>query len=128
MWLLDSTNADTHFKEGLLLLKEYRFDDAIAAFDRALTREPLMREALVHRGLARLKKYKYEGVHTRAKDFLDSPILFEDLVAVPAEEQEKICADFRKAGSMDFSELFVARLVPGMILRYCRNQDPTKRD
>ena len=38
IWRLDSTDIDTYFnfKEGLLLYKEYRYDQAIAAFDKAL--------------------------------------------------------------------------------------------
>lgn len=53
--LLDSTCNETQFEEGLLLYYEFRFEQAIAAFNKALQTEPFMMEALTYRALARIK-------------------------------------------------------------------------
>lgn len=118
IWKRDSTNIDTYFKGGLLLLKEGRFDKAIAEFDKALNIEPLMRETLVYRALARIKKNQalrpdsFPKNHTR-------PVTVEDIDTMPLEEQRKVCDDLRQAESVDFTESFIKTIVPEVILNYC---------
>jgi tetratricopeptide (TPR) repeat protein len=122
LWLIDSTSSDTYYKEGLLSLKEFRFDDAIEAFDKAIRKEPLMGEALSHRALARIKKYKYAKLNVFAKDFKETWLTADDMVAIPAEEQRKICNDLQHAIEVDFTETYVQRVVPSPILEYCQRR------
>jgi tetratricopeptide (TPR) repeat protein len=120
IWKIDSTSSDSHFKEGLLLLKEFRFDAAIDQFDKAIQLEPLMRESLVHRALTRIKKYKYSNATPKNKN--ESPLTLEDFISIPDHEQVKICNDLRQAQYVDFSELYVQKIVPALFLEHCRKQ------
>ena len=121
LWKLDSTNIDTYFKEGYLLLKEHRFDAAIAAFDRALQLEPFMRESLVHRALARLRKYQAQRLGTLSAGSGEPPLQVEDLAYIPAEELEKICRDLQQADYVDASDLYVKKMVPAAFFNQCKN-------
>jgi tetratricopeptide (TPR) repeat protein len=123
LWLLDSTSADTHFKEGLLMLKEFRFEDATEAFSKALRIEPLLREALAHRALARIKKYKYYGVNVFSKGFRESYLSMNDMIAIPEKERANICKDIETAVDVDFSDVYVQKIVPLPILNYCQNSE-----
>ena len=120
LWKLDSTNIDTYFKEGFLLLKEHRFDAALAAFDKALQLEPLMRESLVHRALARLRKYQPQRLGTGSVNG-EPPLQVEDMAFIPASEQEKICRDLQYADYVDYSDLYVKKIVPAAIFNWCKN-------
>jgi hypothetical protein len=122
LWLLDSISSDTHFKEGLLLLKEFQYDGAIKAFDEALAIEPLMGEALAHRALARLKKYKYASVNVFSKDFKESWLTINDIIPITGSEQNKICSDLHLAREVDATENYVQRIVPFPILDYCERK------
>lgn len=122
IWLIDSTGADTYFYEGMLLAKEFRFAEAIAKFDKALETEPLMREALVHRGLARIKKHKYPHAKMLTENTGEAPLALEDIIAIPGDEQAKICNDLQQAEYVDFSEFYVMKWVPEPILNYCRKK------
>jgi antitoxin component YwqK of YwqJK toxin-antitoxin module len=122
IWLLDSTGTDTYFNEGMLLAKEFRFAEAIAKFDKALATEPLMREALLHRGLARIKKHKYPQAKSLAGNTSEAPLVLEDLTSISADEQAKICSDLEQAEWLDFSEFYVMKWVPEPILNYCRKK------
>jgi len=122
IWKVDSTSSDTRFKEGFLLLKEFRFDAAIEAFDKALKLEPLMRESLVHRALARIKKYKYANTKLLPGKNKEIPLTLEDIISIPQDEQAKICNDLRQAVYVDFSELYVPKMVAPAILNYCQNK------
>jgi antitoxin component YwqK of YwqJK toxin-antitoxin module len=122
LWLLDSTNIDTYFKEGILLVRECRFDEAIAEFDKALAKEPLMREALTERAIARIKKHKFSRLKIYPKDSKDIPLLVEDLFTIPEEELVKICQDIRLADDLDQTDLVVKQEVPEQIINFCRKR------
>jgi antitoxin component YwqK of YwqJK toxin-antitoxin module len=117
--LIDSTSNDTHYKEGLLLLKEFRFDEALTAFDQALAKEPLMKEALAYRALARLKRNKYRQVNVFSKEFKEGMLTAADLLALSPAEQERVCADLKLANETDMTERFVQWLFPFAVLDYC---------
>jgi antitoxin component YwqK of YwqJK toxin-antitoxin module len=122
IWKVDSASSDTRFKEGLLLMKEFRFDAAIDAFDKALKLEPLMRESLVHRAIARIRKYKYaNGKHLPGEN-KEIPLTLQDIISIPQDEQAKICSDLRQAVYVDFSELYVPKMVAPAILNYCQSK------
>jgi len=122
LWLIDSTSIETYFKEGFLLTRESRFDDAIAEFDKALTLEPLMREALVYRAIARIKKHKVSAMKVFPKDSKDIPMLVEDLFTITDSELTKICQDLQLADDIDESDLYVKSLVPEAMVNFCRKK------
>ena len=122
IWQMDSTSTDTYFKGGMLMLKELRFDKAIAEFDKALRIEPLMREALLYRGLARIKKYHSLSAKSFSKDS-NTALTLEDIALLPIEEQTKICNDLQQAEFLDFSETYIKKIIPETILNYCRKKD-----
>jgi len=122
IWKIDSTSSDTRYKEGLLLMKELRFDAAIEAFDKALKLEPLMRESLVHRAIARIKKYKYNNAKLLSGEIKETHLTLEDIISIPQDEQAKICNDLRQAVYVDFSELYVPKMVTPAILNYCQRE------
>ncbi|MBX3253452.1 MAG: hypothetical protein KF862_04860 [Chitinophagaceae bacterium] len=121
IWRRDSTNIDTYFKEGLLAFKEQRFDAAIASLNKALDIEPLMRESLVYRGLACIKKYTIPEAKLYTPQN-EEPLTLEALLAVPEAAQCLICADLIKAEETDQGEVYVRKLVPPAILKYCREK------
>jgi tetratricopeptide (TPR) repeat protein len=118
----DSTSDDTHFKEGLLLMMEMRYDKAVSSFDKALQAEPLMREALVHRAMARMYHYRPAGATKGKLSTTLPPLTAADLDRVPPEEGSLVCQDLRAAEALDFSELYVSTLIPQDVLKYCRAQ------
>ena len=122
LWLIDSTSIETFFKEGLLLTRESRFDDAIAEFDKALALEPLMREALLYRAIARIKKHKFSLLKIYPKDSRDIPLTIEDMFTIPDKELAKICADLQLADDIDESDLYVKWEVPEAIINFCRKK------
>src|SRR4051812_39257123 len=86
-WLLDSTSADSHFKQGYLYTREFRFDDAIEEFNNALTIEPLLRQALAHRALAAIRKY--QQLKAGHQNITELTIGVEDLFSIPDADQKK---------------------------------------
>jgi len=119
IWQIDSTSSDSHFKEGLLMMKEFRFAEAIADFDEALSAEPFMREALVHRAIARIKMLKYPNAKLLPKDYKEGLLTLNDIVSMPERERGKVCRDLQEAKYVDFSEYYVMKMVPQVILNYC---------
>lgn len=113
-WLIDSTSTDAHIYEGMLLTREFRFDEAISEFDKVLSMEPLDRNALVERGLARIKKFKYKNAIVEGNIFLS----VDDLKSIPENELQKICSDILKAEEIDRSD-YVNRQVSEQILNFC---------
>ena len=122
LWLLDSTNIETYFKEGYLLVRESRFDDAIEEFDKAIAKEPLMREALTFRAFARILKYKFSHTKIYPNDTRYIPLGVEDMATIPDEELVKICQDIQLADDIDQSDLYVMSVVPLAIINFCRNR------
>jgi tetratricopeptide (TPR) repeat protein len=94
---LDSTYADAYFLRGTLELDDMQFDKSIADFDRALAYEPFLDEAWANRAFARIRKYQFADSRTLSKNSDVTVLASKDKVAIPAEEQEKICNDLKKA-------------------------------
>jgi antitoxin component YwqK of YwqJK toxin-antitoxin module len=118
----DSTNIDRWFKHGLLFAYEFRFDRAIAQFDKALAIEPLMRESLEQRGLARIKRFKFQRENITLQDRKDDPLVLEDMTQMPGEEQAKACADILLADDLDPGVNYNHKAVPETILNYCKKK------
>ncbi len=121
IWLLDRTSTETYFLEGLLMYNEFRYDKAIEVFDKALAAEPLMRESLTYRALARIKKYKFQHAKPSEKDN-NIPVSLEDIKIIPGEEMEKICNDIMLADEMNVDEIYLDKRLPAFIFNFCRNK------
>jgi len=120
IWLTDSASEETKFKEGWLLLREGRYDEAIRSLDKALAIEPYIREALLFRGIARIKKYRAIPEHSFPNNPFDIPISIEEFQKIPADELEKVCADLSKADQIDPGDLYVTKYVSDAVLKFCR--------
>jgi len=81
-----------------------------------------MRESLVHRAIARIKKYKYSNTNLLTGKSKETPLTLEDIISIPQNEQAKICNDLRQAVFVDFSELYVPKMVAPAILNYCQSK------
>ncbi len=117
--LLDSTNADTYFCGGMLMLEESRFNRAITEFDKALALEPMMKEALLNRAIGRIRKYQ----PLKTKEIPNKSLIkftVADIATIPIEEQEKICSDLLEAEYLDDNKTVVRKKIPEAILNYCR--------
>ena len=95
-----------------MFFKEGRYDKAIAAFDLALAKEPLMREALLYRGHSRFRKYV---------DSSNTSLTLEGMRSVPNEALVKICEDLSKADELGPGDDYVKKQVPEEVLNYCRS-------
>ena len=120
--MIDSTSIDTYFKEGVLLAKEFRFNEAINRFDKALAIEPLMREALLQRGFSRLKKYKFSNEKVSFQDRKDAPLALEDIMLIPEQEKAKVCTDLILADNLDPGVNYNNKAIPEAIIQYCRKK------
>jgi tetratricopeptide (TPR) repeat protein len=94
---LDSTYAAAYYSRGTIKLNEFQFDEAIADFDKALKFEPLMVFALANRAFTRIRKYQFASSRTLSKNSEVTVLASKDKVAIPQDEQEKICNDLQKA-------------------------------
>ena len=115
---LDDSSIDTYFLGGLLHLTELHFEKAIAEFDKALMIEPMMRQALVHRALARIKKNQYLCEKLFSNNSKKVWIL-QDLPLIPKDELNKICSDIKQAAYLDFSDFYVKKIIPELFFNYC---------
>lgn len=121
IWLLDSTNIDTYYKEGLLLASELRFEEAIERFDRVLQIEPFQMNAVLERGLSRLKKYHPSFQKHNIKEKKELFLTPEAFNHVPDYELKLICEDLVLADELDATESTIKRIVSEQIFTYCRN-------
>ena len=121
LWNLDSTRIETRFYEGILLQKEFRFNEAIQVFDQLLATEPLDRNTHLWSSLLRLQKQHFHRTGFLLKDGTEIPVTLEDLATLPEEERRKVCYDLQLADELDFSDSFVKKKVPADILNYCKN-------
>lgn len=125
VWLLDSTSNDTYYLEGLLLYHEFRYDKAIEAFDKALTIEPLMRESLIYRVMARIKKYKFQ--HAKPSEKSNKiPFSLEEIELIPIEEQAKVCSDALLADDLSTDEIHAYWVLPWFVVNLCRETNSAK--
>jgi tetratricopeptide (TPR) repeat protein len=94
---LDSSYAEAYFSRGTIKLNDFKFDEAIADFDKALRFEPFMAGALSNRAFARIRKYEFGNSRTLSKSKEMTVLASKDPVPVPQAEKEKICSDLQTA-------------------------------
>lgn len=116
---LDSTYADAYFARGTIKLNEFRFDEAIADYDKALTFEPLMEFALSNRAFARIRKYQFAGSRTLSQTNEVTVLASKDKVPIPKSEQEKICRDLDKAVFLGDKSTMISEA----LVNYCQSNN-----
>ncbi|HMI59674.1 MAG TPA: hypothetical protein VK518_02160 [Puia sp.] len=94
---LDSNYAIAYFSRATLKLNDLQFDQSIVDFDKALTLEPFMKNALSNRAFARIRKYQFGSDRTLLKNSEVTVLASKEKVAMPQEEKDKVCEDLHKA-------------------------------
>jgi hypothetical protein len=122
IWKLDSNSIESYYLEGLLSVREFRFDDAIALFDKALAIEPLLREALEQRALTRIKRFKMQNEKVAFKDRKHVALQLQDIMLMPEDEEEKACTDILLGDQLDPGFQVTNKPVPAAILNYCKGK------
>ena len=113
---LDSTYAKAYFSRGTVKLNDFKFDEAIADFDKALMYEPFMNTALSNRAFARIRKYQFEDSRTLTRNSDVTVLASKDKVTIPSGEQEKICSDLHKAVFLGKR----SKMIKEALLNYCQ--------
>lgn len=119
IWKIDSLNIDTYFREGVLLVAEFRFNDAITCFDKALAIEPLMREALEQRGLSIIKAHKFSKRDGSTQQKGNIPVTLDDFMLLSEQDKSRVCTDFILSDMIDPGVNYNNKMVPEAILQYC---------
>lgn len=88
--------SDAYFHRGTAYFYDFKFDEAIKDYDKAIDREPLYMESLSNRAFARLRKYEFKNSRTLSKNQYVTVLASKEKVEIPKDEQEKICADLNK--------------------------------
>ena len=108
------------------MVREFRFDDAIALFDKALAMEPLMREAMEQRALARIKRFKFQNGKVAFKDRKHATLQLQDVMLLPEDEEKRVCTDILLGDQLDPGFQFTNKPVPAAILHYCKGKAAAK--
>lgn len=93
---MDPNYSDGYFERGTAYFYEFKFDEAIIDYNKALELEPLHMKALSNRAFARIRKYEFKGSRTLSKTGGVTILASKDKVEIPTEEQEQICTDLMK--------------------------------
>lgn len=94
---LDSSYAEAYFSRGTVKLNEFKFDEAILDFDKALLYEPYMENALTNRAFARIRKHQFGSSRLLSKNSGVTVMASKDNSDIPENELAMICTDFKKA-------------------------------
>ena len=94
---IDSTYAEAYFSRGTLKLNDFKFDEAIVDFDKALKLEPYLEYALSNRAFARIRKYQYASGKPLVKNSDVTVMASKDVPEIPESELNIICNDLKQA-------------------------------
>jgi antitoxin component YwqK of YwqJK toxin-antitoxin module len=94
---LDSTYAEAYFARGTAKLNNFKFDEAINDFDKALIYEPFHEKALSNRAFARIRKYQFGNSRQLSQDNGVTVLASKDNPGIPADEIALICNDLKQA-------------------------------
>ena len=94
---IDSTYAEAYFSRGTVKLNDFKFDEAIVDFDKALKLEPYLEYALSNRAFARIRKYQYASGKPLVKNSDVTVMASKDVPEIPESELNIICNDLRQA-------------------------------
>lgn len=96
----DTSNAEAYFARGTVKLNDFRFDEAINDFDKALTFEPYFERALSNRAFARIRKYQFGSSRKLSESNGVTVLASKDNPGIPENELNIICDDLKKAISL----------------------------
>jgi len=116
---LDSTYASAYFSRGTIKLNDFKFEEAIADFDKALKFEPYMDVALANRAFARIRKYQFANSRTLEKNSEITVLASKDKVLIPEDEQEKICNDLQRAVFLGDK----SQMITEALSNYCQTKE-----
>lgn len=122
LFKLDSARDDVYYKKAEVLYWQYRFDEAIENFDKALKIEPFFRSALAGRGIARMKKYQFSGTEKFTKTQKNGLIYSWYAPPLPKEEQEKVCSDLQLAVEINYNNTTSGNIIEAIRV-YCKNKN-----
>ena len=94
---LDSTFAEAYFSRGTIKLNEFRFDDAVLDFDKALQLEPYYEKALTNRAFARIRKHQFGNSRQLSKSNSVAVLASKDNPGIPESDLSLICTDLKQA-------------------------------
>lgn len=94
---LDTTNAEAYFARGTVKLNDFKFDEAISDFDKALVFEPYFEKALSNRAFARIRKYQFGSSRKLSESSGVTVMASKDNPRIPEDELTIICSDLKKA-------------------------------
>lgn len=93
----DTANAEAYFARGTIKLNDFKFDEAISDFDKALIFEPYFEKALSNRAFARIRKYQFGSSRKLSDNNGVTVMASKDNPGIPENELTIICSDFKQA-------------------------------
>ncbi len=94
---LDTANAEAYFARGTFKLNDFKFDEAINDFDKALIFEPYFERALANRAFARIRKYQFGSSRKLSESNEVTVMASKDNPGIPEKELTIICSDLNQA-------------------------------
>ncbi len=94
---LDTANAEAYFARGTVKLNDFKFDEAISDFDKALIFEPYLERALSNRAFARIRKYQFGSNRKLSESNGVTVMASKDNPKIPDNELSIICNDLSQA-------------------------------
>lgn len=93
---LNSNLTENYFYRGTAYLYDFKFDEAVLDFDKAISLEPLYMEAFGNRAFARIRKYEFKDSRALIRNSEVSVYAAKENIEIPADEKTKICSDLKK--------------------------------
>jgi tetratricopeptide (TPR) repeat protein len=94
---LDTANAEAYFARGTVKLNDFKFEEAITDFDKALLLEPYFERALSNRAFARIRKYQFGSSRKLSEGNGVTVMASKDNPGIPENELSFICSDLKQA-------------------------------
>ncbi len=94
---LDTANAEAYFSRGTAKLNNFKFDEAISDFNKALLFEPFFKNALSNRAFARIRKHQFGSGRKLSEKNGVTVMASKDNPGIPEWELTIICNDLKQA-------------------------------
>lgn len=102
------------------MFRQYFFEQAITAFDKALEIEPLLSDALAYKSLSTIKKYQFAKAESLSNDRKAALMALNDFVVIPGYERDRICSDLKKTVDLEFKDAFSRKITVLINANYCQ--------
>ncbi len=113
---LNSKYSDLYFHRGTAFFMQFKFDQAIADYDKALALEPLYKEVLTNRAFARIRKHEFRDSRTLSKTSGTTVIATKSDTTIPPNDVEKICSDLKLG--IDLGD--ISPMIMDALTKYCK--------